>query len=122
MKFLPCHVCGKDFSKTAYLNKHLKIHDEISVHNCNLCDKKFKTKQSLYQHKQSHVSRNNISCHKEGCNRLFTTKQGLDKHVNTKHKYVTFPCPNCDKKFSCENYCKEHMRKCKKTKKRKVPV
>ena len=60
MKFLPCHVCGKDFSKTAYLNKHLKIHEEISVHNSNLCDKKFKTRQSLYQHKQSHDSRNNI--------------------------------------------------------------
>ncbi|CAD6188530.1 unnamed protein product [Caenorhabditis auriculariae] len=54
---MECPVCGKTLKTTAAFNKHMKTHlGDVQYHiTCELCDRKFKNKQSLYTHvKVSH--------------------------------------------------------------------
>lgn len=49
-----CGVCGKCFSRTDKLNRHVQTHQYKSIfrnHNCEACSLNFRTEQELLKHK-----------------------------------------------------------------------
>ena len=67
MKDIPhiCVVCGVSVMKSV-LARHMKIHDEIAQFRCEICDKRFKTKDYLSQHKKTHRKPEEIRLEQEG--------------------------------------------------------
>ncbi|XP_074657185.1 uncharacterized protein LOC141910349 [Tubulanus polymorphus] len=47
---LECHVCGKFFSRTGHLNRHLLIHTGLKPYECMVCKKRFNRKDALRCH------------------------------------------------------------------------
>lgn len=45
-----CHVCGKKFALNSYLQRHLKIHDEVKDYICPVCSKGFSTSTPMRSH------------------------------------------------------------------------
>lgn len=45
-----CDVCGKLSSNKSHMKNHVETHVEGVVHNCPLCEKRAKTRESLRVH------------------------------------------------------------------------
>ena len=50
-EFFVCKYCGKTAKKRDHIVKHVEIHIEGLSYECPLCDKTFRSKNSLQQHK-----------------------------------------------------------------------
>jgi len=61
------------------------------------------------------------SCNSEGCDKLFTEKRNLNRHIQTVHnKIKQFSCPSCDKNFGAKQVMKRHLLKCERKYKKKT--
>ena len=90
MKDIPhiCVVCGVSVMKSV-LARHMKIHDEIAQFRCEICDKRFKTKDYLSQHKKTHRKPEDIQC--PSCQAVLHSKSALRKHSRlTKHEKIKY--------------------------------
>ena len=45
-------VCGKEFSRSDHLSRHMEIHVDKRPFQCSLCDKTFREKYHLQSHKK----------------------------------------------------------------------
>ena len=107
-----CEECDKQFNN----NSHLYIH-KSSVHStdktfvCNQinCNKTFKSKVLLTQHKRRHFSVKSFGCNK--CDKRFQSNSQLNNHKNSVHSNVRpFVCPqsDCNKRFKRSNALYDH--------------
>ncbi|XP_048730439.2 uncharacterized protein LOC125647703 isoform X2 [Ostrea edulis] len=104
-----CHVCGKEFTTTSNLNKHLKIHGEKNV-ECEFCGKKFHHEEYLKVHVEGvHEKKHKFQC--EECGKFLTSKPGLTSHIKQFHsdEKVVYPCSECGKVFNQKGNRKMHM-------------
>ena len=91
-----CKLCGKSFSKTVYLNKHIHIvHEGHKDYKCESCDKSFSQSQNLKIHIHTvHEGHKDHKC--ESCGKSFSSAQVLKKHIHAIHKgrdfQETHPC------------------------------
>ncbi|XP_063807786.1 transcription factor IIIA isoform X2 [Pseudophryne corroboree] len=95
-----CSFVGKTW--TDYM-KHVTVsHSEPAI--CDVCNRKFKNKSYLKDHKQSHeVERFFYRCPREGCARTYTTKFNLQSHIVSFHDNLrSFICEHagCGKAFA----------------------
>jgi len=79
-----CHVCGKVFTDSSRVKRHLMSHSETKPYSCHLCGWGFYQKCNMDRHMTSHS--------KEGegepcphCNNWFTTKSVLSLHMRDAH-------------------------------------
>ncbi|XP_061188855.1 PR domain zinc finger protein 15-like [Saccostrea echinata] len=104
-----CHVCGKEFTTTSNLNKHVKIHGEKKV-ECEHCGKKFHHEEYLKVHVEGvHEKKHKFQC--EECGKFLTSKPGLVSHMKQFHsdEKVVYPCSECGKVFNQKGNRKIHM-------------
>ena len=101
----PCKTCGVLILRKN-MDRHLKVHSGRSI-SCFICNKNFKTQNSLWQHKKTHDKPENIACNM--CSSSFQSKSALIKHVLRIHERKTYSCPYCQKSFADEKYCKNHI-------------
>ncbi|XP_062580194.1 PR domain zinc finger protein 15-like [Saccostrea cucullata] len=104
-----CHVCGKEFTTTSNLNKHVKIHGEKKL-ECPHCGKKFHHEEYLKVHVQAvHEKKHRFQC--EECGKFLTSKPGLVSHIKQFHsdEKVVYPCSECGKVFNQKGNRKIHM-------------
>jgi len=103
-------------------------------HICNICGKKYLYRQSLQKHFLQHhkqkineeivedniekiVKNNNVKFQCKYCNKYFTRKHYLNKHMETKYKKKQelpqgkFMCGYCNKYFNRKNYLFNHLEK-----------
>ena len=64
----------------------MKIHDEVAQFRYEICDKRFKTKDYLSQHKKTHRKPEDIQC--PSCQAVLHSKSALRKHRLTKHEMI----------------------------------
>ena len=125
-----CSICGEKVCNRKLLKTHIRcvhgsdkkcletsLSQEDSqvktpqIFGCDLCEKTFSRKDSLFIHKATHKTTKSFTC--EHCltefslNKNFVRhrKESLDKRGNLRHK-----CPICDKSFCTERFLTAHMK------------
>lgn len=104
-----CHMCGKEFTTTSNLNKHVKIHGEKNV-ECKYCGKMFHHEEYLKVHIDGvHEKKHKFQCAE--CGKFLTSKPGLTSHMKQFHsdEKIVYPCSECGKVFSQKGNRKMHM-------------
>jgi hypothetical protein len=95
----PCTICGKKFVNNHCLKIHIaRIHEKVALHTCELCGKGCITKSDLNWHKDSHTQERNFEC--DICQLKFKSTNSLRLHKRrhfNHDKIIT--CPICSKEF-----------------------
>ncbi|PSN46929.1 hypothetical protein C0J52_14922 [Blattella germanica] len=104
-----CHICEKKFKTQGKLKLHIAGHLIVQEFQCDKCDKKFRSKFSLRSHLETHSPTRNYCCHL--CGNLFHTLSGLCNHIKL-HSEETkrFTCPLCGKQFRQSGHLEQHQR------------
>jgi len=73
-----CDICAKTFKLMTGFKKHLLIHQDMA-HSCDLCEKRFRRKDHMINHKRRHTGEHPFKCDK--CDWT-----GPDSSSNVHHK------------------------------------
>ncbi|KAM8977631.1 transcription factor IIIA-like [Pelodytes ibericus] len=103
-----CTFVGKTWSD--YLHHVSTCHEEPAI--CDVCNRRFKNKTYLKEHKQIHEDKQIVyCCPREGCDRTYTTAFNLQSHIVTFHEEVrSFICEHagCGKTFALKKSLERH--------------
>lgn len=118
-ELIRCEKCGDDFKSKILLKKHdAEVHSLViaksgqkikrKVHFCGHCDKDYEYKKHLDDHIRSfHKKERNREC--PICHRFFYHRD-IKKHIEHVHGERNIVCGICNKRYSCQENLKLHMR------------
>lgn len=108
-----CENCQKAFLSSYALKVHVRIHTKEKPFVCaySMCVMAFATLYRLNAHKRLHTG-DTFNCKEDSCNKLFTTKSDLKKHVRTHTNERPYACDNvgCGKAFMVSHHLKNHYK------------
>ena len=95
------------------LEKSIDSVPEIQSFQCDICNRYFKYKHQVKEHKNSvHLSKKRFKCSTEGCNFSCFYKKEMNNHMKAVHLNLkTFQCNLCDKSFSRKNCKDRHVKR-----------
>ncbi|XP_062847076.1 zinc finger protein 1035 [Trichomycterus rosablanca] len=106
MSSLTCKFCGKCFTSSSALKKHLQWHKGNRPFQCLTCGKAFKKRKHLVAHKNVHGRR--IQC--SVCKKILPTIEDLLKHRQAHIKKGLLQCPDCPLQFQFPAYFLRHIK------------
>jgi hypothetical protein len=100
-----CDHCDKPFSRKQHLNEHINsTHKKIKRFWCDVCDFSSYQRSSFVPHSNSIHLEKKIKCDHVHCDKAFSQKGNLDRHVIRIHKKLkSYNCELCNY-TSCINY------------------
>ncbi|KAJ8917510.1 hypothetical protein NQ315_005559, partial [Exocentrus adspersus] len=105
-ELISCEVCMKKFSKTAHLNRHLKIHSMSKAYTCRMCNKGFARQEQLTHHMNVHTGIKPHTC--DICYKGFNQISNLKDHMRTHNGEKPFLCSTCGKGFNQLGNLRQH--------------
>jgi len=88
-----CKECGRKFTQSHSLNKHMLLHTGECRFCCNICSKKFALSGDLNRHMRTHTGERPYCCHV--CSKKFTQACHLKTHMvihTGKHRFSGKVC------------------------------
>lgn len=106
-----CPQCNKLYPAHYLWTRHMLVHTNSRPFSCDECDKKFKSKAEMFNHKRIHRPSEERYTHCcEVCGKRFTQKANLDSHLRLHTGNRPFSCEFCGKCFSQRGNMEEHRR------------
>ncbi|XP_065206799.1 zinc finger protein 610-like [Planococcus citri] len=106
-QFFKCDVCEKPFRKKEHLFQHRKLHSGERPYVCGSCGKSFSRKEHLFRHTLAHTGEKTHSCNI--CGKTFSRKDNLHKHQKTHGINGPYECEICGKSFIVKHYFLMHQ-------------
>ena len=117
--YLDKYLCSKIFKNKAGLRAHKSAVCAEKNYACDVCDKKFKTKDQLNTHVSTRFTQDSIDiCY--ACGITFTQKNNWTKHMNIYHLPQNFKCNHCPKSSIDKKALKKCLKVRQKLGKRKI--
>lgn len=104
-RVISCASCKKLFASNAALAKHMGVHDPARSYACPTCDARYQYQSTLDIHIKS-VHMSPVSC--DICDRKFMGRDSLYLHKVRFHKEVQHQCSLCDFKTKYPYSMKRH--------------
>ncbi|XP_072025771.1 uncharacterized protein [Amphiura filiformis] len=104
-----CNICDKQFHNKGIYEEHLTVHSAVRKHNCEHCQKCFKTARALKRHNVSHSSEP-YKC--TLCDFTTSWKGSLRVHYVGKHDSESRElqkCPHCPFTTRSKLYISRHI-------------
>ena len=90
---MDCHICGRKFSGTWNLKRHVMTHSGVRPYKCDGCPKRFTSEKDMEAHRLGHSGQKGFRC--AHCPSAFTHLRGLQQHLNI----------HTEKALTCEKGC-----------------